>query len=110
MQTMIDLLNVATTQDKEKTELLREKYQKEVERYDSDKDSIAERAKDHEHDRDLLRAKADRFDAGEGILEISLAICSLTLLPNKKFFCSPPLHLGTSSLFAPLHRTLLHPS
>ncbi len=86
MQTTIDLLNVVTTLDKEKTELLREKYQKEVERYDSDKDSIGEKAKEHEHERDLLSAKADRFDAGEGILEIALVICSLTLLTDKKFF------------------------
>jgi hypothetical protein len=102
MQTMIDLLNVVTTQDKEKTELLREKYQKEVERYDSDKDSIAEKAKDHEHERDLLRAKADRFDAGEGILEIALVICSLTLLTNKKFFWYAAIGIGLAGIVVSL--------
>ena len=86
MQVMVDQLGVFTVQDKGKTELLREKYQKEVERYSNDKDSISEKAKEQERERDLLRAKADRFDAGEGILEIALVICSLTLLTDKKFF------------------------
>src|SRR6266481_5062731 len=59
MQSMVDLLNVVSTQDAQKTELLREKYQKEVERYGGDKDSIGEKAQEAEHQRDLLRTKAD---------------------------------------------------
>src|SRR6266853_1972451 len=45
MQVMVDQLGVFTVQDKQKTELLREKYQKEVERYSNDKDSISEKAR-----------------------------------------------------------------
>src|SRR5258707_5040767 len=45
MQGMVDLLSVVTTQEKEKTELMRGKDKKEVERYSSDKDSISEKAK-----------------------------------------------------------------
>jgi Domain of unknown function (DUF4337) len=100
MQSMVDLLNVVTTQDKEKTELLREKYQKEVERYSGDKDSISEKAKEQERERDLLRAKADRFDAGEGILEIALVICSLTLLTDKKFFWYAAMLIGAVGIVA----------
>jgi hypothetical protein len=108
MQTMIDLLNVVTTQDKEKTELLWEKYQKEVERYDSDKNDIAEKAKDHEHERDILRAKADRFDAGEGILEIALVICSLTLLTDKKLFWYAAMLIGVIGVVVSLGGFLQH--
>jgi hypothetical protein len=102
MQTMIDLLNVVTTLDKEKSELLREKYQKEVERYDSDKDGIGEKAREHERERDLLSAKADRFDAGEGILEIALVICSLTLLTDKKFFWYTAMLIGVVGIVVSL--------
>src|SRR5712671_7314263 len=35
MQSMVDLLNVVASPDKDKTELMREKYKKEVERYSS---------------------------------------------------------------------------
>ncbi len=99
---MVDLLNVISTPDKEKTELLREKYQQEVERYGGDKDSIGEKAQEAEHERDLLRTKADRFDAGEGILEIALVICSLTLLTDKKFFWYAAMLIGAIGIVASL--------
>ncbi len=102
MQSMVDLLNVISTPDKEKTELLREKYQQEVERYGGDKDSIGEKAQEAEHERDLLRTKADRFDAGEGILEIALVICSLTLLTDKKFFWYAAMLIGAIGIVASL--------
>ncbi len=108
MQGMVDLLGVINTQDKEKTELLHEKYQKEVERYSNDKDSISEKAKEEEHERDLLRAKADRFDAGEGILEIALVICSLTLLTDKKFFWYSAMLIGAVGIAASLSGFLHH--
>ena len=108
MQSMVDLLNVVTTQDKEKAELLREKYQKEVQRYSSDKDSISEKAKEQENERDLLRAKADRFDAGEGILEIALVICSLTLLTDKKFFWYSAMLIGAVGIVISLGGFLHH--
>src|SRR5437762_1298484 len=102
MQAMVDLLNVVTTKDAQKTDSLREKYQKEVERYSSDKDTISEKAKEQEHERDLLSAKADRFDAGEGILEIALVICSLTLLTDKKFFWYAAMLIGIVGIVAAL--------
>ena len=108
MQVMVDQLGVFAVQDKEKTELLREKYQKEVERYSSDKDSISEKAKEQERERDLLRAKADRFDAGEGILEIALVICSLTLLTDKKFFWYVAMLIGAVGIVISLGGFLHH--
>jgi hypothetical protein len=95
-------------QDKEKTELLREKYQKEVERYSNDKDSISEKAKEQERERDLLRARADRFDAGEGILEIALVICSLTLLTDKKFFWYAAVLIGAVGIVESIAGFLHH--
>src|SRR5713101_8064559 len=83
MQTMIDLLNVVTTLDREKTE-------------------------EHERERDLLSAKADRFDAGEGILEIALVICSLTLLTDKKFFWYTAMLIGAVGIAASLGGFLHH--
>jgi Domain of unknown function (DUF4337) len=108
MQVMVDQLGVFTVQDKEKTELLREKYQKEVERYSNDKDSISEKAKEQERERDLLRAKADRFDAGEGILEIALVICSLTLLTDKKFFWYAAMLIGSVGILVSIAGFLHH--
>jgi hypothetical protein len=108
MQVMVDQLGVFTVQDREKTELLREKYQKEVQRYSSDKDAISEKAKEQENERDLLRAKADRFDAGEGILEIALVICSLTLLTDKKVFWYAAMLIGAVGIVISLGGFLHH--
>jgi hypothetical protein len=71
VQFMVDLLGTVTTLDKGKTELLREKYQKEVERYESDKGDISEKAKEFER---LRFSACQFFDASEGILR-SLVIC-----------------------------------
>jgi YesN/AraC family two-component response regulator len=83
---VVDSLDVLQARDSEKAELTREKYQKEVERYEGEKDAISDKAKDLEKERDLYRKRADHFDTAEVILEIGLIMCSLTLLANKKIF------------------------
>jgi hypothetical protein len=108
MQTMVDLLGVVAPRDPQTTELLREKYQAEVQRYSSDKDDISEKAKEFETERDLLSKRADRFDAGEGILEIALVICSITLLTDKKAFWYSGILIGGVGIVAALAGFLVH--
>jgi hypothetical protein len=86
MQSVADMLATFTPVDKEKAASLREKYLKEVERYEKDKDAISEKAKELEKDRDVQSHRADRFEGGEVLLEIALVICSLTLLTKKRLF------------------------
>jgi len=93
-QIMADSLDVFQARDEKKRELLSEKYQKGVERYSSDKDEISEQAKELEGERDHYQRRADHFDAGEGILEFALIICSLTLLTNQKFFWFSGIGIG----------------
>jgi len=80
------VVNIVASLDKEKGASLREKYVKEVEHYQSDKQDISKEAKDLELERDLAGRKADRFDGGEALLEIGLVICSITLLTKRKLF------------------------
>ncbi len=108
MQAMADLLSVVASPDKDRTELMREKYKKEVERYSSDKDQISDKAKELENERDVLRKRADRFDAGEGILEIALVICSITLLTEKKLFWFAGILIGIAGVAASLAGFLVH--
>src|ERR1700687_1978793 len=86
MQAMVDLLGTITPVDKEKNATLREKYVKEVERYNGDKENISDKAKELEKERDAVSRRADRFDGGEALLEIGLVICSITLLTKRKAF------------------------
>jgi hypothetical protein len=85
-QVASDLISVVAPLNKEKGEDLARKYEKEVERYASDKEDVSKIAEELEAERDRAMHRADRFDLGEVLLEIGLVICSLTLLAKKKIF------------------------
>jgi hypothetical protein len=108
LQSFADLLGVVATQDKPKAAEIREKYAKEVERYGGDKEDISREAKDLEKERDLYQKRADHFDAGEGILEFALIICSLTLLTNKKLFWFSGIIIGAAGVIVALTGFLVH--
>jgi hypothetical protein len=83
---VVDLLSVVAVQDKEKADGVREKYTKEMERYESDKEDISDKAKELEKERDMVGRRGDRFDGGEGLIEVGLVICSLTLMTKRKTY------------------------
>ena len=86
MEAVADMLAVLSPSYKEKVVAVHEKYVKEVERYEKDKDTISDQAKELEAERDKVSHRADRFDGGEVFLEMGLVICSITLLTKKRFF------------------------
>ena len=108
MQLDADMLGVLTPVDQEKAAALREKYQKEVERYENDKDEISEKAKEFEKERAVVSRREDRFDAGEVILDIALIICSLTLLTRIKAFWYSGIAIGIVGFFVAVSGFLIH--
>jgi Domain of unknown function (DUF4337) len=108
MQSMVDLLGTITPIDKEKNAALKEKYQKEVERYEADKDTISEKAKDLEKERDVLGKRADRFDGGEGLVEIGLVICSITLLTKRSAFWIAGVAIGVAGVVMAATGFMIH--
>jgi hypothetical protein len=82
----VDLLSMMEFKDKAQADKVREKYQKEAERYTKEQAEIEELAKDLEKDSALQQRKANRFDLGEVFLEIALVISSLALLSRKRFY------------------------
>jgi Domain of unknown function (DUF4337) len=107
-QSVADILGALAPADKEKTAALRENYLKEIERYEGDKDQISEQAKDFEKERDLVQRRADRYDAGEVLLEIALIICSFTLLTKKRGFWFAGMLLGLVGMITAASGFLLH--
>ena len=93
-----DLLAVMATEDKQKAGQIREAYAQEIGRYGGDKEDISSEAKALENERDRYRKRADYFDAGEGILEFALIICSLTLLTNNKLFWFSGMLIGAAGM------------
>jgi Domain of unknown function (DUF4337) len=108
MQAVADILGHLAPVDKEKTANVHEKYVKEVERYQNDKESISDKAKDLEAERDLVSRRADRFDGGEVFLEMGLVICSLTLLTKKRFFWVSGIAVAVAGLLLAATGFLLH--
>jgi DNA polymerase II small subunit/DNA polymerase delta subunit B len=103
-----DQLSISTSTDTEKLSKLSKKYEDEIKHYQDDKENVSEKASDFEKERDLISHKADRFDGGEGLLEIALVICSITLLTNKKGFWYGGIFIGVVGVLLALTAFLLH--
>ena len=108
VQSIADLLGALAPQNKEKAEVLREKYSKEVGRYDGDKEDISQKARELEKERDLVGRRADRFDGGEALLEIGLVICSITLLTKRRAFWFGGMLIGLAGVGLAITGFLLH--
>lgn len=98
MQNTADLIATMVPKDKEKAEAVLKKYEKEIARYDSDKEDISEKAKELEKERDLVSRRADHYDGGEAFLEIGLVICSITMLTKRKGFWFAGILLGAGGI------------
>jgi len=107
-QETADILGALVPQDKEKAEVAREKYLKEGERYEADKDKISDQAKELEGERDLYSRRADRFDGGEGLLEVALVICSITMLTDRRFFWYSGILIGAAGVILAITGLFLH--
>ena len=107
-QETADILGSLVQQDKEKAEVAREKYLKEGERYEADKDKISDQAKELEGERDLYSRRADRFDGGEGLLEVALVICSITMLTDRRFFWYSGILIGAAGVILAITGLFLH--
>ncbi len=108
IQGIADMLGALAPQDKEKTAAVREKYLKEMERYEGNKEDISEKAKDLEKERDLISRRADRFDGGEALLEVGLVICSITLLTRRRGFWFTGMFIGVIGVVLGLTGLFLH--
>jgi hypothetical protein len=81
-----DLASVMATSDAQKAEQVREKYQKEADRYRDDQKQIDAEAKGLEKETEIARRRADRYDLGEVFVEIALVVTSITLLSGRRFY------------------------
>jgi hypothetical protein len=104
----VDLLAMVEFKDKAQADKVREKYQKEAERYTKEQAEIEEQAKDFEKESALAQRKADRFDLGEVFLEIALVISSLALLSRKRSYWFLGIVLGLGGLGVAATGFLLH--
>jgi hypothetical protein len=103
-----DLLSVVKGENAGQVATLREKYKKELERYAKDKEEIQSEARGLEKERDVQRKKADRFDAGEALLEVALVITSITLLTRRRIFWHAGMLVALGGVFVALTGFWMH--
>ena len=108
MQGIADLLAALAPSERKETAVVRDKYLKEVERYQSDKEDISDKAKELEKERDVIRRRADRFDGGEALLEVGLVICSITMLTKRRAFWFGGMSVGALGILLALTGLFLH--
>jgi hypothetical protein len=108
MQSVADILSVLAPGDKDKAEAMRQKYLKEMSRYQDDKNDISGKARELENERDVISRRADRFDGGEALLEIGLVICSITLVTKRRLFWYSGVFIGICGLGVGLTGFLVH--
>ena len=108
MQGIVDILGALAPQETKETAAVREKYRKEIERYEGDKDDISEKAKEFEKERDVTTRRADRFDGAEGLLAVGLVICSITLLTRRRAFWIAGSLIGVVGVVMAITGLFLH--
>jgi hypothetical protein len=104
----VDLLSMIEFKDKAQADKVREKYQREAERYTKEQAEIEEQAKDLEKESALEQRKSNRFDLGEVFLEIALVISSLALLSRKRLYWFLGIVSGLAGLGVAATGFLLH--
>jgi hypothetical protein len=82
----LDELSVFTVQKSDQADKIKDKYEKETERYRDQQKDIEAEAKKAEDEVKVEGRRADRYDLGEVLLEAALVICSITLLTRKKLY------------------------
>src|SRR5258708_8053579 len=87
---------------------VREKYQKEAERYTKEQAEREEQAKDLEKESAVEQRRANLVDLGEVFLEIALVISSLALLSRKRFYWFLGIASGIAGLGVAAACLLLH--
>jgi hypothetical protein len=88
----VDEMSVFALQKSEQADRIKQKYEKEIERYKEEGQDIQAEAKKAEEEVTAERRHANYFDLGEVLLEAALVICSITVLTRKRFFW----YLGTT--------------
>ena len=105
----LDELSVVTTaQNSEQVASVKEKYQKEVERYHDQQKDIEGEANKAANDVKLEARRADRYDLGEVLLEAALVICSITLLTHKRLYWGMGLVLAIIGIVIGASGFLVH--
>ncbi len=104
----LDLLTLNAGKNGERADLLKKKYEKQIERYKDEQKEIEVEARKLVAESAHERKRADRFDLGEGVLEAALVLASITLLTRRRIFWQIGMALGLAGLVVALTGIWVH--
>jgi Domain of unknown function (DUF4337) len=103
-----DMTAVVASKDPAQLAQLHEKYLAEADRYRDEQKELDSEARKLEQETAQARRRADRYDLGEGFLEIALVITSITLLSGRPAFWYAGMVLGVLGAAMAATGPLLH--
>lgn len=106
---LIEMLGVLAPQNTAPAVLLKEKFNREMERYAHDQEQAAAEERRLERESELARRKANRFDVGELLCEMALVLCSITLLTRQRPYWFGGIVAGALGLIVSLSAFLASP-
>lgn len=83
---LLEMLDVLNPQKTAQATALKEKLNREIERYANDGEQVQAAEQRLETESQLARRKANRLDVGELFCEMALVLCSITLLTRQRLF------------------------
>jgi hypothetical protein len=104
----VDQMSLSTPQNSQVAAQLREKYEKNAERYAEEQKDVQVEARKLETEVQVISRRATRFDLGDTFLEIALVITSITLLTRKRSFWLFGLSLGVLGILSAASSLLVH--
>ncbi len=104
----LDQMSVSDFRDKEAAAKLREKYEKNAERYAEEQKEIQAEARKLDDEALVVARHATRFDLGDTFLEIALVITSITLLTRKRLFWVFGMLLGVLGVLSAASSLFVH--
>lgn len=107
-QVFLDELSLSKPQDVELAAKTKDKYSKEIGRYEKQLEEAEAEAKQDENEVSIQQHRADRFDLGEVMLEAGLVICSITLMTRKRIFWQTGMLLGIAGVVTAAAGFLIH--
>ncbi|MFZ0739181.1 MAG: DUF4337 domain-containing protein [Candidatus Acidiferrales bacterium] len=104
----LDELGVFSVQNLDQVASIKDKYQKEVDRYRDQQKETEEEAHKTEAEVAMFEHRGDRFDLGEVLLEAALVISSITLLTRKRLYWGFGLILALCGIILAASGLLIH--
>ena len=97
-QMFVDLTSVVPSTDNTLMSKLRAEYQAETRRYSVEQKKIEAETRTLENETEHEKKRANFYDLGEVLLEISLVVTSITLLSNRRIFWLGGMIIGAAGI------------